>query len=154
MIHTEINSQESVLLQKKYPALATAIQWIKEKAESLPEGSYPLGDGIIGMVQGYKTRPLEESKFESHIENIDIQYSISGEEIMGWEDLSKLTVKTPYNSDKDVTLYDIPEKYQQLILSPKHMVLLFPEDGHMPKLMVNQPEEVRKVVVKIAMSLL
>ncbi|XOV93452.1 MAG: YhcH/YjgK/YiaL family protein [Bacteroidota bacterium] len=154
MIHTQIDSIEAKLLQKKYPALAKSMQWIKAEAAGLPDGNYELGDGMIGMVQSYQTRPLEQSKFESHRVNVDLQYVMSGREIMGWTHINDLTPKTEFDEAKDVILYQIPDSYHQMTLTATNLALLFPEDGHMPKVMVGNPEDVKKVVVKIPLVLL
>ncbi len=154
MIHTQIDSTESKLLQKKYPALAKAMKWIKAEAGNLADGNYPLGDDMVGMVQSYQTRPLDQSKFESHRVNVDLQYVMSGREIMGWLHINDLTPKTEFDEAKDVILYEIPKNYHQMTLTSTNLALLFPEDGHMPKVMVSQPEDVKKVVVKIPLRLL
>ncbi|MEQ9221794.1 MAG: YhcH/YjgK/YiaL family protein [Cyclobacteriaceae bacterium] len=154
MIHTQIDSKEAKLLQKKYPALAKSMKWIKEEAGKLEDGNYPLGDGIIGMVQSYQTRPLEQSKFESHRVYVDLQYVSEGREIMGWLHIDDLDPKNEYNEAKDVIHYHIPESYHQMTLTATNLALLFPEDGHMPKVMVSHPGDVKKVVVKIPIELL
>ncbi|MBV6642852.1 MAG: YhcH/YjgK/YiaL family protein [Cyclobacteriaceae bacterium] len=154
MIHTQIDSKEAKLLQKKYPALAKSMKWIKEEAGKLEDGNYPLGDGMVGMVQSYQTRPLDQSKFESHRANVDLQYVMAGREIMGWLHINDLSPKTEFDEAKDVILYHVPENYHQMTLTATNLALLFPEDGHMPKLMVSNPEDVKKVVVKIPIELL
>lgn len=154
MIHTQIDSKEAQLLQDQYPALARALTWIKEEAGKLEDGNYELGDDMIGMVQSYQSRPLEQSKFESHRINVDLQYVMGGQEIMGWLHIDDLDPKNEYNEEKDVRHYHIPENYHQMTLTATNLALLFPEDGHMPKVMVSSPEDVKKIVVKIPLVLL
>lgn len=58
----------------------------------------------------YTTIPWEEAKFEAHENYTDIQYMIKGTELMSYAPIDQLTVKTPYNPDKDVIFYtnDVP----------------------------------------------
>ena len=52
---------------------------------TLPAGKYPIdGDNIFALVSEYKTKSEAEGKLEAHRKYIDVQYVISGEELMGY----------------------------------------------------------------------
>jgi len=63
------------------------------------------GDDIFALVQSYDTMAAADKQFEAHKNYIDIQYIISGNEMMGYTNPKNLTVTTAYNSDKDAEMY-------------------------------------------------
>jgi biofilm protein TabA len=107
------------------------------------------GDLIFALIQEYNTKPLEQGFWEAHRKYIDIQYVVSGEEHMGYANLAQLTAGD-YDESKDF----LPLHGQgSFIRLPAGMFTLFmPEDAHMPGMAVDQPQPVKKVVVKIAVN--
>jgi YhcH/YjgK/YiaL family protein len=88
----------------------------------------------------------EAAKHEAHDNYIDIQVCISGKEGFGWSYRPDCkTVKTEYNPEKDILFYaDKPDTFVEI--KPEQMVILFPEDVHMPLV---GSGEIKKVVVKV-----
>ena len=83
---------------------AKAVDWLKSQdLASLENGKYEIdGKMVYANVMSYTTIPWEEAKFEAHENYTDIQYIIEGQETMTYAPVEDLTVKTPYNPEKDV----------------------------------------------------
>ena len=97
------NFEKYSALDKKFEK---SFEFIKKvAAENLPADKYQLEDNgsLYAIVQEYDSKTPENAKAEGHEKYIDIQYVVSGEEVMEVFDISKATIKTPYNPDKDVT---------------------------------------------------
>ena len=111
-------------------------------------GKYVLeGDRLFAMVQEYDSRNIEDCKLEAHRKYIDIQYIVSGEELIGVDLLKDQPSKEGYNENNDVIFF---EADSSLIKMESGMFAIFyPNDLHMPGAKVNRPEKVKKVVVKI-----
>ena len=93
---------------------------------------------------------------EAHRDYMDIQTVLVGAEGMEWCSADGLEVETPYDASKDVVLYNRPHQVQARIdLSPGTFAALFPQDAHLPQIIAgNAPELVKKVVIKMKLSLL
>lgn len=116
-------------------------------------GRYEIdGENLFALVQEYDTVDFNDKFYESHKTYIDIQYIISGTEMMGHGSKANLTVTDPYNPDKDV------EKYQSARLSECRLdsgfyAVFFPGDPHMPGCTIpgTESQAVKKLVLKIKM---
>ena len=120
--------------------------------KNLKDGSYKIdGDRIFANVQTLTTKPKEEKKWEVHRKYIDIQYVIKGFECMGFgllEDFKNVII--PYNDTKDVEFLE-GEKFSFVNVEEGNFTVFFPNDVHAPMLAVNNPKEIKKVIVKIAL---
>ena len=119
---------------------------------ALADGTYPVGPSeasgdVRALVQRYTTKPLSEGRWEAHRRHIDLQMLVSGKERIGYAPLNRLQAQ-PYDEERD--LLWLTGEGEHLRLEPGEFVLLWPEDGHMPGIMVDGPEPVLKVVFKIA----
>jgi YhcH/YjgK/YiaL family protein len=123
---------------------------LEEFNENTPDGRYEIkGNDVYAVVQSYSTEAPENRKLESHKKYIDIQYIVSGRELMGWLPISELEIMTPYSEDKDVVFYHQKEGMSQFVLMPGIFAVFYPDDAHMPCCFVDKPEQVRKIVVKV-----
>ena len=105
------------------------------------------GDQVFALVQEYSTKPMDEGRWEAHVKYIDIQYLASGEEQVGYANVNDLTMGD-YDEAKDRY---IPQGEGSFIrLSAGMFGLFMPEDAHMPNMAVDQPQPVKKIVVKVA----
>jgi biofilm protein TabA len=119
----------------------------------LAEGVYETDDaGIRFNVDKYATKPLNEGRFETHDEHIDIQFILSGEEKIGYASAAKLGKAVEKNDDADVAFYDLIDDYSTVTLTPGMFCVFFPQDGHMPCLVSDEACEVKKIVVKVKMK--
>lgn len=117
--------------------------------KSLAPGRYDVDEDFYYLIQEYNTLPVSECKMESHDKWIDIQLIVSGKESLKTVDVSRLTVKVPYSAEKDVTFFETPEIMQDNVLTAGGYLVLYPENGHMPKCAVDEPVAVKKCVGKI-----
>ena len=118
---------------------------------SLKDGSYEIeGDIVFANVQSLKTKPKSDKKWEVHRKYIDIQYVIKGFECMGFGLLKDFkTVKEHYDIQRDVEFLD-GEKYSFVNVKEGDFTVFYPNDVHAPMLAVNEPIDIKKVIVKIA----
>lgn len=110
-------------------------------------GKYEIdGENIFALVQEYNTKNLEDCKLESHFEHIDIQYVISGTELMG---VSILSDQIPHtiNEEKDVAFYE--NESTEFELTQGMFAIFFPHDLHCPCIKNGENSKVKKLVVKI-----
>jgi YhcH/YjgK/YiaL family protein len=126
------------------------LEWLRDVNSDIEKGVYELSPRVKAIVSEYPTREINEYGYEAHREYIDIQYLVSGEEKICCLPLEYLKEIMPYNKDCDAAFYvgtDI--RHQELLLGNGYFAILFPQDGHMPQLCVNNPEIVKKVVIKV-----
>jgi YhcH/YjgK/YiaL family protein len=108
------------------------------------------GRELFAIVQEYQTRERNQGKWEAHRCYIDIQYIISGAEVIGHTLTDGLTVTEPYNSDQDIAFYSGEGSF--LTLGAGMFGIFFPHDAHMPCLAPHVPGQVRKIVFKVRVS--
>ena len=128
-----------------------AFDFIKKAvSENLAVGKYELdGRELFASVQEYDSKTDEQAKNEAHKNYIDIQYVVSGTEIIESVEIEKATPNTEYNAEKDVMFYDKSEDAVTLILTEGEYAILYPQDVHRPGLCVGTPAPVKKIVVKV-----
>jgi len=129
--------------------IAAALRYLAETDFSaLEPGKYDIdGNNIYAIVQQYETKPAETGKWEAHRKYIDIQYIVSGSELMGYAHINNLTVSEDYNGEKDCLF--LTGSGSMLHCKPGTFVLFAPHDAHMPCLADGTPAMVKKVVMKI-----
>lgn len=130
---------------------AKAVDWLKSQdLASLENGKYEIdGKMVYANVMSYTTIPWEEAKFEAHENYTDIQYIIEGQETMTYAPVEDLTVKTPYNPEKDVVIFDNSNPGLKVVVKAGEYMIFNPWDGHKPKAAAGEPSPIKKVVVKI-----
>ncbi len=129
-----------------------AFDFIKKAvSENMSAGTYEIdGKNLYALVQEYDTKTEDKCKFEGHENYIDIQYIISGCEMMGSTDISKAVVKTEYNPEKDLAFYENYYKASYVIAQDGEFCVFFPHDIHRPGMAYEDiPSAVKKIVVKV-----
>jgi YhcH/YjgK/YiaL family protein len=110
------------------------------------------GDNLYAPISEYITKNPEDAKYEAHQKYIDIQYVISGKELIGIAPASKLKeVLAPYDASKDVELMSVDGGVNHNA-DPGKFFILFPDDLHSPGLKDGENSPVRKVVVKVKIN--
>jgi YhcH/YjgK/YiaL family protein len=90
-------------------------------------------------------------KFECHRKYIDVQYIVSGEETIGWAPIELMSVTEAYDLEKDICFGIVPAgKWTPVFLEAGQLAVLYPEDGHAPRLAAGASSPVMKIVVKVA----
>jgi len=137
------------------PNFKTALAFLnKPRLDELEDDRYDLhGDDVFAIVQTYMTVPIDQRKWEAHKKYIDIQYIISGSEHIGYTQLPMLKPLDAYNPEKDFHLFQGQPSHGCFVpMKPGMLMVLGPQDAHMPCVTLNVPEEVRKIVVKVAIQ--
>ncbi len=118
--------------------------------ENAETGKYEIdGTNVFALVQEYESKPMAEGKWEAHRRYIDVQYIVRGNEQIGYVHISHLT---PGDYDADRDFLPLTGEGEYLTLFAGDFMLLFPDDGHMPGLVVGGSGPVKKVVVKVAVE--
>ena len=138
------------------PIWAEALLWLRTAPQERSRGIHQLrGDDMFANVHGYATRTRELSRYESHRRYVDLQYCVSGGEIVEWHPLKSLVPSDSFDLVKDVIHYQKPvESAASLRMSAGYFAVFFPDDGHMPKMADGQHPQVEKIVIKIDLGLL
>lgn len=132
------------------PRIARALSFIDDidPADFYPHKEEIQGKDLFASFQETMTESVEGRQFEAHRQYIDVQFIVSGEEIIRVTNLSLLSETVPYDSDRDIAFYaQIPGNDVHLL--PGDFLILFPEDAHLPKIPSDTPGQVQKVVVKV-----
>lgn len=131
-----------------------AIEFLsREELDTLSLGRYQLTEKTYANIQEYvpSTPSMKQGRYEAHREYIDIQYALSGEELVyvaALDDARELS--SPYSESKDCEFYNLAVASNTLSICPEHLVILFPSEAHMPgRPASEEPDTIRKVVVKI-----
>jgi YhcH/YjgK/YiaL family protein len=107
------------------------------------------GDNLYATVSEYLSKNIENAKFEAHQKYIDIQYVISGSEMMGVAPMSmKKDVLAPYDATKDIEFMTVTQN-SEYKATPDRFFIFFPSDIHRPSVKVDENSQVRKVVIKV-----
>jgi biofilm protein TabA len=111
---------------------------------------FALADGVFVIEQAYETRLRADGFFESHRRYIDIQAVLEGEEAMEIADISRMAERQPYNSERDLIVYQDNSDASLLRVYAGQLAVFYPSDVHMPTLRIRaEPVLVRKAVVKV-----
>jgi len=156
-MHTdELSNWRSTAFFSSSAVWSSAFQWIEANAGSASEGyhhDFP-DKNMFVRVMNYKLKDRKSAQYENHKRTIDLQYTIMGAEGIEYTPVHLLTARGKYVADNDYQLHDIPTcGYGRIDNFVGHFCILWPNDGHMPQLRVEGFQSVRKLVVKIPLSL-
>ena len=141
-----------VLYENLSVNLKKAIQCIIQKSflKDLEATGRIDGEGYYVMLQKYDTKPENEGKWETHKRYIDIQYIVSGVEMIKYTNLLNLEELIESDEKRDFYFYRNAFCEDSMIVREGEFVIFFPEDGHKPSLHVDEElMEVRKMVAKV-----
>lgn len=133
-----------------------AINFLRDKRyQELPNGRIDIDeDRVFALIQSYNSKmELNDPAFEAHRKYIDIQYIVSGTEILAWAPLDSVTITIPYDQEKDVLFGKVPvDEWTPVRFTEGQAIILYPSDAHAPSLAIDQPMNIKKIVVKIAID--
>lgn len=122
----------------------------KATCENLPVGKYELdGSELYASIQEYTTKYEYECKFEGHRNYIDIQYIISGIEVIEVVDISKAESMIEYSVENDIEFYKNTNKAGKGVVESGEYGIFFPKDLHKPGINYEEVTAVKKIVVKV-----
>lgn len=119
------------------------------KAEDLSLGRHDVNEGFFYNVIEYDTTGEADKLFESHRQYVDIQFVLSGEEIMQVVDVNRLQVKELYDSSRDCALFISSDNAASIILRPKSVMILYPKDAHRSMSIKGRVSRIIKIVGKV-----
>jgi YhcH/YjgK/YiaL family protein len=134
------------------PNLQKAFDFLRSPGlQALPDGRVEIdGDRVFALVQRFETKWAATPKFECHQKYIDIQFVLSGEEIIGWASVERMEITVAYDAGKDISFGTVAKgQWTPVHLQAGQMAVLYPEDGHAPKMALRNPSAVMKIVVKV-----
>lgn len=138
------------------PVLIRSLLWVSGNALSAAEGIHELGEpGWYVNVHGYSTQARELCTWENHPATIDLQFIIEGIEGIDITPVGTLGEPTSFKPESDTQKFAAnPAPATQLILRAGEFVFLMPGEAHRPKVAVEGPVQLKKLVVKIPAKLL
>jgi YhcH/YjgK/YiaL family protein len=156
MIYGTLRDNNTYWPVARVPAIASALAWLQAMPKDQAPGVYELdGKKIYVNVHGYDTLARNECTFESHRVYADLQYCIEGGEVIDYAWRAELgTDRGPYDESKDVLFSDPPAHFSSLVMKPGDFAIFLPADAHRPKVHDSINPAIRKLVVKIDVSLL
>lgn len=133
-----------------HPLFAKAFEYLQSiDFNDYDEGKYPIdGNDMYASISEYVTK--SDGQLEGHLEYIDIQYIVSGSEIIGYAKKGNQTESIPYSNERDIAFYE--GDYEPIKVSAGDFVIFFPDDLHLPCLKCDKPSVVKKVVVKVRVN--
>ncbi len=110
------------------------------------------GNNVYAPISEYLSKEDTAARYEAHRVYADIQYVISGRELMGIAPLSDLKdVTVPYDPVKEVEFMTV-NTIKSVPATPDNFFIFFPSDIHRPGLKDGVNSPVRKVVVKVRLD--
>jgi len=138
-------------LRKLHPGFGAAFQFLRgTNLNQLPEGRREIdGPRLYALVVRGQGRGQKGAKLEVHRRYIDIQYSITGPDVIGWKQIS--ACRNPveaYDEVKDIQFFlDASDSW--VTVPQGSFGIFYPEDAHAP-MAADGP--IHKVVVKVAVD--
>jgi YhcH/YjgK/YiaL family protein len=133
-----------------HAAFRPALQWLRGMPSSPVPGIYEIdGPRYYVNVHGYDTLAREACAFESHRHFVDLQYCISGGELIDVCWRHRLTEAAPYDDAKDFQFYAAPDRFSSLRIEAGDFAVFFPDDAHRPKVSDGRNGAITKLVIKI-----
>ena len=149
MILDTINNIE--LYRNLSPDIYAGLLFLKNIDPGISLGTFIINSKVKAIVSEYETNDKFIRGYESHKHIIDIQYPIKGIERVKWSPIQGMNINIPYDEVADRTFYKDP------LLQGTHVdigngifAIMFTEDGHSPKHLIEKPELIKKVTVKVS----
>lgn len=157
MIYDDIARWETYRFSK---AVAPAFEFLKKLDLGIPDGEYEIsGRSIYASVMTYDTAGTPPEMLETHRKYVDIQYAVTGVEVLFATLLNTngMQIRTPYDPLKDAEFFYPPEQQElaRLEMRPGMFAVFFPWDAHLGRgaSIAAGAMTIRKVVVKTELSL-
>lgn len=133
---------------KVNPLFTKVVEFVKANdLKTLEDGKHFIQDkDLFVNIQDARGRSAEEAVIETHINMIDIQIPLSGEETFGYTPLRNLP-ELEYNAEKDITKYGDLKAENYVTLQPGMMAIFFPQDGHAP--CISKESTIHKAIFKV-----
>lgn len=130
------------------PHIERALRFLaQDDLRKRPCGRHEIsGRNFFALIQEYDTKTRENAFWEAHRKYIDVQYVVSGTELIGYSPLPRMK---HLSYDKEHDLVKLEGKGNFVEMHSGDFMILGPQDAHMPGIMLDHPQTVRKIVVKV-----
>lgn len=118
-----------------------------EGLTDLTPRTIPLSDGNRIMIVSGTSKDPAGGLSEAHRNYLDLQYIVKGEETVGWAPLETLEVAKEYDPEKDISMHT--GRVDFVRVQAGYCYVVFPEDGHMPGVHLDEPHDFVKLVIKL-----
>lgn len=125
-----------------------AIAFLESLDERVENGKYTFGEDCFVNVMDAETS-LAFAPMEAHQSYVDVQVQINGEERIYYADIEMLTLKTPYDAERDCAFYNYEDGIPFVDFCKGEAVVLYPNDAHLPCRAPTVPMKTKKAVMKI-----
>ena len=139
------------------PVIASALDYLRKTDFSkLEAGRYPIdGDKVFALLQDPMTQHWDAGLPEFHVQYIDIQCLLEGEEGIAYSPANANLINiTDQLAERDIAFVAQQDNESRLLLAPGMFAIFFPGELHRPCRAPNTPMRIKKVVIKIALDLL
>jgi len=132
--------------------ITEALEYIKNNDLGVCEtGKHEIcKDKVQMIVNEYDQKNNDRVKLEAHRKHIDVQYWVSGSELMGYAPLQAQALIDPFNEDDDYGLYTAEATFTKL--EPGMFAIYFPTDLHTAVKDEQCNSLVRKIVFKVVVE--
>lgn len=131
-----------------HPLLERAFAFLRAGLPAdAPDGRVDIdGDRMFCLVSTGQGKGRADAKLEAHRRYIDLQFVLSGSDVMGWKPLKRcLSPESDFDAERDIVFFrDDAEAWRTV--PEGFFALFFPEDVHAP---MGGEGLIRKAVVKI-----
>ena len=129
--------------------------WLQACRDLPPDTRHEFArDKLFATILRRETLGRESARWEAHREYVDLQYIISGGEVIDWAPSARLAAVGDYNGEKDVQFYAAAPANVALPMIEGLFAFFFPSDAHRPMISNGSDYFIHKAVVKIHKSLL
>lgn len=131
-----------------HPGFPAAFEWLRQESiASLPAGRHAIhGEAVYASVIREKGRGPDAVKLETHRRYVDIQYLVSGLDVMGWAPRRTALGSLGYDAVTDLEFYTA-RPLSWVTVEKGFFAVFFPEDAHAPMATL---DPMVKIVVKVA----
>lgn len=147
----QISDREIAITHRIHRKLWTvALDWLEQLTPEIEVGEHritSLDDVVAKVIRKKPVNPAIQF-FEAHEKMADVHFCLAGGEIIQFWPRESLTVAQPFDEVADVCLFQPPVKPHQAIMTPGMVLVLEPNDAHLPCVNAGYPS-ILKVVLKI-----
>jgi YhcH/YjgK/YiaL family protein len=121
----------------------------RDDLAQLEPGKYDIdGDNAWALVSECVPKTRADVQLEAHRQYIDVHYTVSGVECVGWRATDTCTIPiSEYDAGDDAILF-ADESLLWVDVPAEHFALLLPGDAHAPV----RESNVRKVILKLMIA--
>jgi len=129
-----------------------ALKFFKDNnLKDLKPGEYEIDKSrVYAQVREYESKPIENGKWEAHKKYIDVQYIVSGVELIGYSNIESMSITQEYDETRDCMFLKGHGDF--FTMTAGSFAIFNPTDVHIPGIAAEQPVKIKKVIVKVLIA--